>query len=466
MANRFPLIIDTETNQIKEIPEGDSLDFTGVGVANLPSLSVTGSLSGSTVSSSGTLSSTGNATVGGTLNVTGATTLGSTLGVTGNITGANVTLSGNVDAVSFTVAGSPLSSIQVQSDWNVGDVGSPAYIKNKPVIPTPISSIFDLDDVILPGLVATGKVLKFNASGELYPDDAAGVDLTAFSVVTNPASGNGSLSYDDGTGVFTFTPANVITTTSGLVNDANFTTLTAVDAAGYLLTGDVLNSGRITRSVVGGQVTLGFDETGLLTTESDTLDSVTTRGNLTTNTITVGAISASSGVTPSSFQDIETLTMDFGTSLTSTNGSITLTNGNLTLTNGSFGAATLTATTRVAAPEIQNTGGEIMVDASTRVRFKRGYLGFELASTLPGSPSVGDFVFTGETLALRLNDDGSGSPGWHYLGGPFAPGGFILPTFTTTERNALTARPGEMILNVSTSKLEVWDGSTWLVIGP
>ena len=158
--------------------------------------------------------------------------------------------------------------------------------------------------------------------------------------------------------------------------------------------------------------------------------------------------------------------MDFGTSLTSTNGSITLTNGNLTLTNGSFGAATLTATTRVAAPEIQNTGGEIMVDASTRVRFKRGYLGFELASTLPGSPSVGDFVFTGETLALRLNDDGSGSPGWHYLGGPFAPGGFILPTFTTTERNALTARPGEMILNVSTSKLEVWNGSTWLVIGP
>jgi hypothetical protein len=42
MANRFPLIVDADTNAIKEIPAGDNLDFTSVGIANLQTLSVAG----------------------------------------------------------------------------------------------------------------------------------------------------------------------------------------------------------------------------------------------------------------------------------------------------------------------------------------------------------------------------------------------------------------------------------------
>ena len=34
MADRFPLILNTSTNQIQEIPSGDSLDLTGSGIAN------------------------------------------------------------------------------------------------------------------------------------------------------------------------------------------------------------------------------------------------------------------------------------------------------------------------------------------------------------------------------------------------------------------------------------------------
>ena len=34
MADRFPLILNTNTNQIQEIPSGDSLDLTGSGIAN------------------------------------------------------------------------------------------------------------------------------------------------------------------------------------------------------------------------------------------------------------------------------------------------------------------------------------------------------------------------------------------------------------------------------------------------
>ena len=32
MANRFPLILNTSTNQIQEIPSGDTLDLTGTGL--------------------------------------------------------------------------------------------------------------------------------------------------------------------------------------------------------------------------------------------------------------------------------------------------------------------------------------------------------------------------------------------------------------------------------------------------
>ena len=34
MADRFPLILNTSTNQIQEIPSGDSLDLTGSGITN------------------------------------------------------------------------------------------------------------------------------------------------------------------------------------------------------------------------------------------------------------------------------------------------------------------------------------------------------------------------------------------------------------------------------------------------
>ena len=35
MADRFPLILNTNINQIQEIPSGDNLDLTGVGINNV-----------------------------------------------------------------------------------------------------------------------------------------------------------------------------------------------------------------------------------------------------------------------------------------------------------------------------------------------------------------------------------------------------------------------------------------------
>ena len=55
MANRFPLVVDSTNNNIKELPSGDNLDMTGSGFANLTTIAanaynetyVTASASGS-----------------------------------------------------------------------------------------------------------------------------------------------------------------------------------------------------------------------------------------------------------------------------------------------------------------------------------------------------------------------------------------------------------------------------------
>lgn len=50
MANRFPLIIDTENgNRISELPAGDNLDLTGSGIINAASVSVNGSITTSSI---------------------------------------------------------------------------------------------------------------------------------------------------------------------------------------------------------------------------------------------------------------------------------------------------------------------------------------------------------------------------------------------------------------------------------
>lgn len=467
MANRFPLVVDTsDGNKIREIPEGDSLDFSSVGIANLQSLSVSGALSGATLSTTGNVTVGGNSTVTGTLGVTGNSTLGGTLGVTGAITGASLDVTGTVDANNFTVNGAALSTIQVQSDWNVSDTNSAAFIKNKPTINV-INSLNDIGDVFVAD-AALYDVLTFDGVSWQASPSAGGLTYTDFSVTQNPASGTGSLVWDNA-GTFTYTPPTVPSKTSDLTNDSNFTTLAEVDAVGYTQTGDILSSGRITRSVALGQVTLGFDETGLYTT-------ITTGGNLTgvgtvaspldlASTISVNVVNAVDGTTASTFKDVTLDNLTAGVSVSSTNGNFTTTNGNITATNGTVTGSQVTATTAVNTPLLANIGGTLSLGANLVALTVNPHIRMGQNGTLPGTPSVGDVWHTGETIATYVNEDGSGNPGWIYLGGVAAPGGISIPTFTNTTRPS-AAKAGQMILNSDTSKVEVSDGSTWLVIGP
>tara|TARA_B100001057_G_C22846395_1_gene949234 strand:- start:1389 stop:2321 length:933 start_codon:yes stop_codon:yes gene_type:complete len=90
--------------------------------------------------------------------------------------------------------------------------------------------------------VANNKILKYNSTSSKWEvADETGVALTDLSVTTGSASGSGTLTYDNSTGVFSFAPADLST---------------------------------------------------YLTSETDTLDSVTGRGATTTNDISVNTLAS------------------------------------------------------------------------------------------------------------------------------------------------------------------------------
>ena len=158
MANRFPLIVDTDDgNKIKELPSGDFLDMTGSGLANLTGITLSGTLT------------TANATVSGTLNVTGTAQFTS------------------LDATTITINGSSISSTQVQSDFNETNDDSAAFILNKPTIPL---NVFDLSDFYFAAQEgANGDVLQLTKGTPPGDPDQWGIEFSA--------SAGGGIQYGD-----------------------------------------------------------------------------------------------------------------------------------------------------------------------------------------------------------------------------------------------------------------------------
>ena len=55
MADRYPLIIDTSSNQIKELPSGDGLNLTGTKISSIADINATGIITAANVSSGGSI---------------------------------------------------------------------------------------------------------------------------------------------------------------------------------------------------------------------------------------------------------------------------------------------------------------------------------------------------------------------------------------------------------------------------
>jgi hypothetical protein len=500
MANRFPLIVDTDdSNKIKEIPEGDLLDLNNSGIANLGSLSVAGNLSGGALQSSGTLSATGNATLGADADITGDTTVGGTLAVTGAssftgaITASSVDASGTIDANNFTVNGAPLSSIQVQSDWAETNGSSAAFIRNKPDI-TAIDTIFQITDVEEGfGGVQDLDVLEYNAADEIWRTSNRYLrdnQIVFTSNVPSPTPNSGSLTFTQNVGTVTFewTPPNVPTASTNLTDSANLIragdSLSLLDNTATAFIGDsyyVAGTGiELDTSAVPGQSIINFDnslvgvqllgqvgvDSNLTYSKSEPSPGVYQANLALAADVTVGSITANDGATTSTFQDVEVLSLTVNAGgISSANGAIATTNGNITATNGNVVGNNVNATTGVNTPLLANIGSTLNLGANIVALSITPHFRMGQNATLPASPSVGDVWHTGETIATYVNEDGSGNPGWIYLGGVAAPGGISLPTFDNTSRPSAT-KAGQMILNTDTNTVQVSDGSTWINIGP
>ncbi len=451
MANRFPLVVDTDDgNRLKEIPSGDSLDFSSVGIANLTSLSVSGELSGST------LATTGNVSLGGTLNVTGASTI-STLTAT-TMTATSLTLNGN------------LVVPQIQSDWTETDTNSAAFILNKPVL-NQIDNLDDIGDVNVADAVLN-EVLTYDGFTWQSSPAAGGIDLTDFSVVTNPASGQGSLQYDN-EGVFTFTPPNALTAGSNislLVNDEDFTTLAVIDANNYLQQGDVIGSGRITATAATGQVTLTFDATGLLSAEVDTLETVTGRGATSSAAIEADAFNqAATSTSTNVLKDVSIETLDILTSITSTAANFS-TGGNISATTGTISAQTLTASNTVNAQtlagvsSITNTS-TISVDPGTNnaLKIDSGRLELLAITLPPTSPVNGQIFFDGSAFYGYVGDVGTGSAGPVTFPAFYSTLGLQLPAFENADLPSAAegSVEGMIAWDMTAGSVVVFDGSSW-----
>ena len=111
MSDRFPLILNTSTNQIQEIASGDTLDLTGnniKGVGIITATTISGTLSGIATLARGLTDIP-------SINVTNITGVGATfskdLDVDGHTNLDNVSISGVVTATTFAGSGASLTGI-------------------------------------------------------------------------------------------------------------------------------------------------------------------------------------------------------------------------------------------------------------------------------------------------------------------------------------------------------------------
>ena len=255
MTNRYPLIVNTSTNQIQELSASDNLDLTSSGIVNATSIgatniNVTGVVTASSFVGSFTGTITGTAStasfattsfgLAGTPNITVGTVTGNLTGnATGlsgspNITVTGVNASGVVTATSFSGSGANLTGISSVSfaTTSFGLSGSPAILVSSVGINTTTTNNTKL---YLNGNAAS-NIVTLTDGETITPDFTLGnnfqVTIAATRNLANPtgvttgqsgvifiqqnATGGYSLSYGTSWDFASATPPTLITTANAL----------------------------------------------------------------------------------------------------------------------------------------------------------------------------------------------------------------------------------------------------------
>ena len=333
MADRFPLILNTNANQIQEIASGDSLDLTGTNIANVGIITAGNVVIGAATTDlvvTGDARITGILTVGTSslkldgpnnlVNVGTALTLGHTQGVqfhtqnlhsagfevnqinaSGIITATEADINGDLDVDGHTnldnVSVSGVSTFAGNADFSAGiDVTGTITGTSHVDLPDAAEIKLGDNDEFLIYHTATGtSYIKETGSGDLYLDatnirlrsqngneklatTSTGVSMTGNATVSGNLSVGGVLTYEDVTNVDSI---GIITARNGItVSSGTATFQGAIDANGDL---DVDGHTNLDNVSIAGVVT-ATSFVGALTgnsTSSDTVD-ITSDGSANT----------------------------------------------------------------------------------------------------------------------------------------------------------------------------------------
>lgn len=355
MATRIPIVLDETNSQLRELPVGDDLDLTGNNITGLTSITTTSTI-----------------TAGGSI-------------TTPLLLATDATVSGNVEALTFTVGGSnllesidfddllnkPTIPVDVADLTDTGGLlgggfsGDYNDLLNKPFIPVDVRDLEDVDGTIPTdisdltdngGLLASGT---FEGLSDAFTFDGKADQI----VIVNNAEDNlatitqgsilAGLTGAQVTDALGYTPYND-TNPDGYISDS----IGITDALGYTPYDGATNPSGYITGIDSNDVTgaLGFtpynatnpagfinDSTGVisvlgyvpyngtsnpngfLNAEVDTLDTVVTRGSTTTTAISTGALTSGGRVT--------------GTDLELTTGGININHTNATTIDTSNGGA-------------------------------------------------------------------------------------------------------------------------------
>ena len=294
------------------------------------------------------------------------------------------------------------------------------------------SSLGELADVNLATAPQTGQVLKYDGSNWVAAADGTGgggIALTDLSVTTASA-GTAALSYNNVSGVFTYTPPDL----SGYLTSYTETDpVFSASAAANVTTSKITNWD--TAFGWGNHASAGY-----LTsyTETDTLATITTRGDSTTNAITVGGLTVDSAgntvgkltiTDQGSYSQItfhnsngdpkvalkgvsDNLYIEGGA------GNIRLhtyalfySNGNVTLNNGGNGNTTIGGSLTAGGltyPTTNGTSGQVLTsDGAGNVTWSTvsgggGNTSVTISDTAPGGASAGDLWWESDTGRLKI----------------------------------------------------------------
>ena len=317
------------------------------------------------------------------------------------------------------------------------------------------SSIGDLADVNLAVAPQSGQVLAYDGANWVATaagGGGGGIALTDLSVSTASA-GTAALSYNNVSGVFTFTPPDL----SSYAQTANLS-IANWDAAygwgdhgaqNYLVLGSTslstlndCNTSGVSNGDVLSYNGSEWQPAAVSYTETDTLDSVTGRGSSTTNNVSFGNIDSPQGTITAG----NTIGGFFTGSSITADGRITAINriagGNLIFagyffnsiqntfvvdsnanvtTSGSLTAGGLTyPTTNGTSGQVLTSDGAGNVTWST-VSSGGGGANVSISDTAPGGASAGDLWWESDTGRLKIYYQDTDSTQWVDANPPLSP---------------------------------------------